>query len=57
LAGFGIKTASDAQALSQISDGVVIGSVLVEMIQQQSENKDYKKIYNYLIEISAAINL
>ena len=56
LAGFGIKTASDARALSQISDGVVIGSVLVEMIQEQSENKDYKKIYNYLNEISAAIN-
>ena len=56
LAGFGIKTASDARALSQISDGVVIGSVLVEMIQELSENKDYKKIYNYLNEISAAIN-
>ena len=56
LAGFGIKTASDACALSQISDGVVIGSVLVEMIHQQSENKDFKKIYNYLNEISAAIN-
>ena len=56
LAGFGIKTASDARALSQISDGVVIGSVLVEMIQELSENKDYRKIYNYLNEISAAIN-
>ena len=56
LAGFGIKTVSDAQALSEISDGVVIGSVLVEMIHQESENKDYKKIYNYLNEISAAIN-
>ena len=56
LAGFGIKTASDARALSQISDGVVIGSVLVEMIHELSENKDYKKIYNYLNEISAAIN-
>jgi tryptophan synthase alpha chain len=56
LTGFGIKTASDARALSKISDGVVIGSVLVEMINQQSEKKDYKKIYNYLNEISAAIN-
>ena len=56
LAGFGIKTAADAHALSKISDGVVIGSVLVEMINQQSEKKDYKKIYNYLNEISAAIN-
>jgi tryptophan synthase alpha subunit len=35
---------------------VVIGSVLVEMIQELSEKKDYKKIYNYLNEISAAIN-
>jgi len=39
LAGFGIKTASDARALSQISDGVVIGSVLVEMIQELSEKQ------------------
>ena len=51
-----IKTAADAHALSKISDGVVIGSVLVEMINQQSEKKDYKKIYNYLNEISEAIN-
>ena len=43
LAGFGIKTASDAHKLSQIADGVVIGSVLVEMIHQQSAQKDYKK--------------
>jgi len=56
LAGFGIKTASDSRALSKISDGVVIGSVLVEMINQQSERKDYKNIYNYLNEISASIN-
>ena len=56
LAGFGIKTASDAHKLSQIADGVVIGSVLVEMIHQQSAQKDYKKIYTYLNEISAAIN-
>ncbi|MDB4029012.1 tryptophan synthase subunit alpha [Gammaproteobacteria bacterium] len=56
LAGFGIKTASDSRALSKISDGVVIGSVLVEMINQQSESKNYKKIYNYLNEISASIN-
>jgi tryptophan synthase alpha chain len=56
LAGFGIKTVCDAYSLSKISDGIVIGSVLVEMIHQQSKQKDYKKIYNYLHEISDAIN-
>ena len=42
LAGFGIKTAEDARTLSILSDGVIIGSVLVEMIYQAGENKDYK---------------
>ena len=55
LAGFGIKTSVDAQELSKVSDGVVIGSVLVDMIHQQSSQKDYKNIYTYLNEISVAI--
>ena len=55
LAGFGIKTSLDARELSKVSDGVVIGSVLVDMIHQQSPQKDYKKIYTYLNEISLAI--
>ena len=56
-AGFGIKTPDDASNLSKISDGVVIGSSLVEMIHNQSSKKDFKKIYNYLNEISEAITL
>ena len=56
-AGFGIKTADDASNLSKISDGVVIGSSLVEMIHNQSSQKEFKKIYNYLNEISEAISL
>ena len=56
LAGFGIKTSIDAFELSKISDGVVIGSALVEMIHKQSTQNDYKDIYNYLYEISKAIN-
>ena len=55
-AGFGIKTPDDAFNLSKISDGIVIGSSLVEMIHQQSSQKEFKKIYNYLHEISEAIN-
>ena len=54
-AGFGIKTPEDAFNLSKISDGIVIGSSLVEMIHQQSSKKEFKKIYNYLHEISEAI--
>jgi tryptophan synthase alpha chain len=56
LAGFGIKTPDDAYQLSKISDGVVIGSVLVDMINKQSNQKNFKKIYNYLNKISMAIN-
>jgi len=56
LAGFGIKTPDDAYQLSKISDGVVIGSVLVEMIHEQSNQKNFKNIYNYLNKISMAIN-
>ena len=56
-AGFGIKTPDDASNLSKISDGVVIGSSLVEMIHNQSSQKEFKKIYNYLNEISEAISL
>tara|TARA_B100000287_G_scaffold428899_1_gene481157 strand:+ start:92 stop:889 length:798 start_codon:yes stop_codon:yes gene_type:complete len=55
-AGFGIKTPEDAFNLSKISDGIVIGSSLVQMIHDQSSNKKFKKIYNYLNKISDAIN-
>ena len=55
-AGFGIKTPDDAFNLSKISDGIVIGSSLVQMIHDQSNQKEYKNIYNYLHEMSEAIN-
>jgi tryptophan synthase alpha chain len=54
--GFGIKTPDDAYNLSKISDGIVIGSSLVQMINDQSSQKEFKKIYNYLKTISEAIN-
>ena len=55
-AGFGIKTPDDAYNLSKISDGIVIGSSLVEMIHNQSSQKEFKNIYNYLRKIAEAIN-
>ena len=55
-AGFGIKTPEDAYNLSKISDGIVIGSSLVQMIHEQSDKKEFKKIYNYLHEMAEAIS-
>ena len=55
-AGFGIKTPDDAFNLSKISDGIVIGSSLVQMIHEQSDQKEFKKIYNYLHEMAEAIS-
>ena len=55
-AGFGIKTPDDAFNLSKISDGIVIGSSLVQMIHEQSDHKEFKKIYNYLHEMAEAIS-
>ena len=55
-AGFGIKTPDDAFNLSKISDGIVIGSSLVQMIHEQSDQKEFKNIYNYLHEMAEAIS-
>ena len=41
--GFGIKTPQQAQEMSKISDGIVIGSSIVEEIKK---SKSYKNISN-----------
>ena len=56
MAGFGIKNKEQAESISKVADGVVIGSYLVESIFQAKKNTDYKKIYNYLSEIKSVIN-
>ena len=56
LAGFGIKTMDDAKKMSKGSDGVVIGSSIVEMINEYSKSRDFSKIRAYLKEISSAIS-
>lgn len=40
VAGFGIKTPSDAAAMAQIADGVVVGSALVETIARLGDSPD-----------------
>ena len=41
LAGFGIKTAEDAKTLAKFSDGIIIGSSIVEMINEASTTKEF----------------
>ena len=56
MAGFGIKTANDAKILAESSEGIVIGSSIVEMINEESNSKEFDRISNYLKEIKAAIS-
>ena len=56
LAGFGIKSAGDASLLSQHSDGIIIGSSIVQMIEQNSVTKEFDRIREYITEIKQAIS-
>ncbi len=56
MAGFGIKDKNDAYKISQAADGIVVGSALVRMINEESSTKNYKIIYNYLSDLVTAIN-
>ena len=56
MAGFGIKTADDAKILAESSEGIVIGSSIVEMINEESKSKEFDRISNYLKEMKAAIS-
>ena len=56
LAGFGIKSAEDAKLLSKCSDGVIIGSSIVQMIEESSESKEFDRIEAYISDIKRAIS-
>ena len=56
LAGFGIKTPSDAKILAKCADGVIVGSSIVEMIDAAKETEDFSKIEEYLKDLNRAIN-
>ena len=55
MAGFGIKSKDDARLLSSFSDGVVIGSSIVELIHKNSENKDFRDVSDYISNMKDAI--
>ena len=56
MAGFGIKTADDAKILAESSEGIVIGSSIVEMINEESNSKEFDRISIYRKEMKAAIS-
>ena len=55
LAGFGIKTVEDVKNLASVSDGVVIGSSIVQMINDASDSKEFARIETYLNKIRDAL--
>ena len=55
MAGFGIKNSDDAKLLSSFSDGIVIGSSIVELIYKNSENKDFHEVSDYISHMKGAI--
>ena len=51
--GFGIKTPEDAKKISSISDGVVVGSSIVELIEK---NQSIDKICDYIRSLAKAVH-
>ena len=51
--GFGIKTPSDAEKISNIADGVVVGSAIVELIDKK---KSLDEIKNYIQSLANAVH-
>jgi len=54
--GFGIKTPEDALAMAEISDGVVIGSALVNTIANAQNDDVAELIHDQVHNLSVAIN-
>tara|TARA_B100001769_G_C21976319_1_gene525069 strand:- start:11 stop:811 length:801 start_codon:yes stop_codon:yes gene_type:complete len=55
--GFGIKTKEVAKKISMFSDGIIIGSSIVELIENNRNNKNlmYKKIDKFVIDIKSSL--
>ncbi|MEC9206185.1 MAG: tryptophan synthase subunit alpha [Pseudomonadota bacterium] len=56
--GFGIKNKSSAKKISAFSDGIIIGSSIVELIEKYIHNKNmmYKKIKSFLSGINKVLD-
>lgn len=54
--GFGIHSPEQAKQMSQIADGVIVGSAIIKIIKQYGENAD-QYIFDYVKEMSSSIVL
>lgn len=52
--GFGINTPEQAYEISKISDGVIVGSAIVKIIEKYGENSA-EQIYDYVKQMKTAI--
>ncbi len=52
--GFGIHSPEQAKKISQISDGVIVGSAIIKIIRQYGETAD-KHIYDYVKTMKSSI--
>jgi tryptophan synthase alpha chain len=52
--GFGISTIEQARHYSAISDGVIVGSAIVRIIEQHGENAQ-RALYEYISEMKQSI--
>ena len=58
IAGFGIKNATQVKEICSFSDGVVVGSAIVKIIEENLErNKDsiLTNISNFVIDLKKSI--
>ena len=57
--GFGIKTAETARKISLFSDGIIIGSSIVELIEKNQHNKAlmHKKIIKFIKSIRSSLGI
>ncbi len=53
--GFGINTPEQAETISKIADGVIVGSAIVNIIAEHGENAK-EHLYNYIKSMKSAIS-
>lgn len=52
--GFGINSPNQAKEISEIADGVIVGSAIVKIIEKHSDN-DNEELYKYIRQMKGAL--
>ena len=56
LAGFGIASAKSAARIANHCDGVIIGSVLIEILRRSSGRESIKQLGRFLVQVRRALS-